>query len=1385
MSVAVLAEKPSVARDIARVLGATQRHRGYLEGNGYLVTWALGHLVALCQPHQIRPEWKRWRSDLLPMIPEHWPLDVYERTRDQFQIVSKILNRRDVERVICATDAGREGELIFRYVYEASGATRPVQRLWISSLTSDAIQEGLRNLQDASEFDGLADAARGRSRADWLVGMNLSRAYTLAYRSRLGAREVLSVGRVQTPTLAMLVERELAIRDFVPEDYCEVVATFRPFDGRGEPNDSAPSYQGTWFRPEDDPSPGRGAKQDSERAPRASRLPADGEEALQIVERARRGQASVQSVEARQRRLPPPRLYDLTELQRHANRLFGFPAQKTLDVAQSLYERRKLLSYPRTDSRFLSRTVAADLGAVVRAIEGPYREQLVPDTGERPLGRRFVDDARVTDHHAIIPTRTAAERASLSADEQKIYDLVCRRLLAAWQPDHLYSTTTVITAIRTESISDLYRSTGTRVDRDGWRLLDPVPPRRGSRGAASDSEQQLPPGIAKGQSQEVLEAESVAKKTRPPPRFSEATLLTAMETAGRSLDEKELSEAMRASGLGTPATRASIIETLLERGYMVREKKSLVATEKGIRLIAVVHPDVKSPVMTGRWEKRLQDIQKGSAELEGFLTGIEEFVCEVVKRVREVGHSAPLDLRPPPGPAELDAVPPTEDELPREPAHLREEAPPAEQLEEFPHELTPPAPPSPGRDRLPPPTREPTPAEGLHGLLTDRFGFADFLPYQEQACRAVTGGDDVLLVMPTGAGKSLCYQLPGIARAGTTLVVSPLIALMEDQVQKLQEQGFRAERIHSGRGRGEARQVCADYLDGRLDFLFVAPERLSVPGFPGLLGRRKPALIAVDEAHCISQWGHDFRPDYRMLKERLPPLRPAPVVALTATATPMVQRDIVEQLGMEKSRRFIHGFRRTNIAIELVEMKPGARGDATEKLLLQPDRRPAIVYAPTRKKAEALAGQLADQFPAQAYHAGIPAKRRDRVQERFRTGELEVVVATIAFGMGIDKPDIRTVVHTAIPGSVEGYYQEIGRAGRDGRASRAVLLHSYVDRRTHAFFLDRDYPDVELLRRVYETLSDEPRPRAQLQSTLRMDPDELENALEKLWIHGGALIDFEENTSRGHEDWAEPYLAQRRHREAQLDQITQFAQSRDCRMLRLVRHFGDQEDSGAPCGICDVCAPGSSAALELREPEAAERLALSRILEALDQKDGQTTGQLHRLLFGEALERRSFEGLIAGLTRSGLIDEQEDSFESGGKHIVFRRAYLTAQGRRGGSLGQVQLVREAPPARRKRKTTSRKRKKARKSKPAAPADSAQAGIPAALFSALQEWRAREAKRRRVPAFRIFPNRTLEALAAARPADAEELLAVRGIGPKLVEKYGETLLTLIRREGAQA
>jgi DNA topoisomerase-3 len=656
---AVVAEKPAVARDIAAVLGATKRGDGCFEGGGYVVTWAIGHLVALAQPHEIDPAWKRWSLDTLPMLPATFPLVVVPETRAQFAVVRRILRDRSVERVVCATDAGREGELIFRYIYEAAECKKPVSRLWISSLTPDAIRDGFRRLRSGADYDGLADAARGRSRADWLVGMNLSRAYGLTLDQEI------SVGRVQTPTLAMLVDREVAIRDFVPEDYLEVVATFEPAararvgseesrSGGGEPRSRV--YEGTWFRP------AAGGEKDADDPAKRRRLAPDGVEARAIATRALAGQAAIESVKAETKKLPPPLLYDLTELQRHANRLFGMSAQKTLDVAQALYERHKLISYPRTDSRHLSTDVAATLGDVVRAIEGRYPGWLAPGTGTRPLGRRFVDDARVTDHHAILPTATRPREGALGLDEQKIYDLVCRRLLQAWHEDNVYSLTTVVTAITSPdspALVDRYESKGTAVERVGWKVLDigggkkaPKPARGDSEGEGADDPESgartLPAGLARGQRQTVLEAAPVAKRTRPPPRYTEATLLTAMETAGRTLEEKELSDAMKDLGLGTPATRAQIIETLLRRGYMVRQGKSLEATDKGIGLVSVVHPEVKSPAMTGEWEAKLRRMQRGQGDLATFMKGIEAYVTAVVSRVaRRASCLSERAARPP------------------------------------------------------------------------------------------------------------------------------------------------------------------------------------------------------------------------------------------------------------------------------------------------------------------------------------------------------------------------------------------------------------------------------------------------------------------------------------------------------------------------------------------------------------------------------------------------------------------------------------------------------------------------------------------------------------------------------------------------------------------
>jgi DNA topoisomerase III len=1298
-TIAVLAEKPSVARDIARVLGASKQGEGYLQGNGYVVTWAIGHLVALAQPHEIQPQWRQWRSDLLPMLPEHWPLVTYEKTRDQFEVVRKIINSPRVSRVICATDAGREGELIFRYIYQAADCEKPVDRLWISSLTPDAIRKGFDSLRPGAEYDPLGNAALGRSRADWLVGMNLSRAYSLAFQ------EELSVGRVQTPTLAMVVERELAIRAFVPEEYIEVIATFHPVE-----MDAKVKYKGTWFR--------------NLPAAENTRLAADGIEAKAIVQRAKTGTAQIESIEFETQRTLPPPLYDLTELQRHGNRLFGFSAQKTLDLAQALYERYKLISYPRTDSRYLSQDIAKTLPQVVRAVREPYAKLLAPNTGERPLGRRFVDESKVRDHHAIIPTTVSVEKANPPADERKIYDLICRRLLSAWHEDYLLAVTTVITAIQNADVVDRYHTSGSAVQQLGWKILDLAPERKKKGADGEAQEQTLPAGLARGQIQEVLDAAAAKKKTRPPKRFTEGTLLTAMETAGKTLDEKELSDAMKESGLGTPATRASILEVLITRAYMVRNGKALEATDKGIHLIEVVHPEVKSPAMTGQWEANLQRIQSGSAQLQPFIEGIENYVREVVGKVRSAGPSI----------------------------HQQPAATAAHRVTE-----------TPAID---------VQGKSLNEILHGAFGFAEFRANQEAVCHAVMESKDVLLVMPTGSGKSLCYQLPGVARGGTTLVISPLIALMEDQVSKLAEQGFAVARIHSGRDRQDSRQACFDYLAGKLQFLFIAPERLRVSGFPEMLAKRKPTLIAVDEAHCISQWGHDFRPDYRMLGQHLPALRPAPVIALTATATPIVQKDIAEQLGLLQPDWFIHGFRRDNIAIEVVEASPSERSLLAANILLDDARRPAIVYVPTRKQAEALAADFAGQFPSAAYHAGLDARRRARVQQDFLESKLEVMVATIAFGMGIDKPDVRTVIHTALPGSLEGYYQEIGRAGRDGAQSRAILMQSYADRYTHDFFFERDYPDVAVLDRIYEQLTTAAIPKEDLQRRLRLVPELFDKALEKLWSHSGAVLDYAENITRGDPRWRQLYVAQGSRKLAQIETVIRYARSPHCRMTTLIRHFGDIEDGQRACGICDFCAPSECAAQRFRPASDAEHKTLRRVLETLRSAGIRSSGKLHSDIFphGE-VSRNDFEEILGGMARAGLVDLMDASFEKEGKQIPYRNVKLTQEGTKADpeAVASFVMKENGPPT--KRAAAKKKRTAAKSTKTAAAADSR-------MEKSLRAWRLEEAKKRGIPAFRIFSDQVLRTMAEHAPRTDEELLAIPGVGMSTVEKYGSHIYRIV-------
>ena len=583
----VIAEKPSVAQSIAAVLGATQRKDGYLEGNEYLVSWCVGHLVELAQPESYEEAWKKWSYESLPIIPQEWQHEVKSDTKAQYQILKKLMHDDRVDAVVCATDAGREGELIFRLTYNMAGCRKPMKRLWISSMEESAIRDGFHNLRPGSDYDNLYHSALCRQEADWLVGINGTRLFTVLYGGK-----ALKVGRVQTPTLAMLVDRESKIMNFKKEAYYMAHIMGNVLDA-------------------------------------VSEHISDKTEAERIAGACENGQALVTSVVKEEKWVAPPKLYDLTTLQRDANRLFGFTAKQTLEYTQSLYE-KKLVTYPRTDSQYLSDDMEGTAKNVIEAIFNSllFEQNIMfnPDI------KRILNSKKVTDHHAIIPTMEIIKQdlKAIPESEMKILSLCANRLLCATGEKHIYnSTKAVITCNNT-----VFKVSGKEVWKNGWKEFEDF--FKNSYKTAEDKsdaeEEKKLPELREGMTIAVEQTRVSEHFTQPPKHYTEDSLLSAMERAGA----EDMGDEVERKGLGTPATRADIIEKLVKDGFVKREKKQMIPTEDGMKLITILPDVVKSPKLTADWENELTLVSKGEVAAEQFMSGIEAMVTDLVKTYHSV-----------------------------------------------------------------------------------------------------------------------------------------------------------------------------------------------------------------------------------------------------------------------------------------------------------------------------------------------------------------------------------------------------------------------------------------------------------------------------------------------------------------------------------------------------------------------------------------------------------------------------------------------------------------------------------------------------------------------------------------------------------------------------
>lgn len=631
-----IAEKPSVARDIADVLGAREKKDGYIEGNGYQVTWTFGHLCTLKEPHEYTPNWKSWSLGSLPMIPPRFGIKLisnptYER---QFHTIENLMQHADM--IINCGDAGQEGELIQRWVMQKAGARCPVKRLWISSLTEEAIREGFAKLRDASDFQPLYEAGLSRAIGDWLLGMNATRLYTMKYGQN---RQVLSIGRVQTPTLALIVNRQLEIQNFVPKQYWELKTVYRDTTFSAILRKSEEELVLEAEKQKEAIAAGKKPKKEEEN--RGIDPITDRERGLALLDQIKNSPFTVTDVTKKEGREAPLRLFDLTSLQVECNKKFAYSADETLKIIQSLYE-KKVATYPRVDTTYLSDDIYPKCPGILRDLRD-YEIFTAPLAGTALLkSKKVFDNSKVTDHHAIIPTGQHPQ--NLTDMERRVFDLIARRFIAVFYPDCKFATTTVLGEV--ESIE--FKATGKQILEPGWRVIFGTPSAQSQEEKEEKGEEEnVLPAFVKGESGPHV-PDLYEKWTQPPRPYTEATLLRAMETAGKLVDNDELRDALKENGIGRPSTRAAIIETLFKRNYIRKEKKNLIATPTGVELIQIIHEELlKSAELTGIWEKKLREIERRTYNAGQFLEELKQMVSEVVMSVLSDNSNRHITIQAP------------------------------------------------------------------------------------------------------------------------------------------------------------------------------------------------------------------------------------------------------------------------------------------------------------------------------------------------------------------------------------------------------------------------------------------------------------------------------------------------------------------------------------------------------------------------------------------------------------------------------------------------------------------------------------------------------------------------------------------------------------------